>query len=79
MSKKKSKTEQNKLKDLISTLKLTPDDEVFIHIYNKNDEDNSAVMVSDIPANLLNKTVKVVMPNCGGQDYGYKLYKFILE
>lgn len=79
MAKKKKETEKNKLKDLISILKLTPDDEVFIHIYNKNDEDSSAVMVSDIPANLLNKPVKVVMPNCGGQDYGYKLYKFILE
>ena len=79
MTKKKNKTEQIKLKDLIPILKLTPEDEVFIHIYNKNDEYDSAIMVSDIPANLLNKTVKVVMPNCGGQDYGYKLYKFILE
>lgn len=77
--KKKKDIEQYKLKDLIKTLKLTPEDEVFIHIYKKNDEDSSAVIVSNIPANLLNRTVKVVMPNCGGQEYGYKLYKFILE
>ena len=67
-----------KLRQAIKEMDLAKDDAVFIHTYGK-DDGGEPVAVSDISSTSLRKEVILVQPNHGGQEYGYRLYKFIVK
>lgn len=67
-----------KLKDAINELGLAPNEDIFVHIYGKN-EDDIIYKVQDVDSKLLKRIVKVVHKNYGGIEYNYRCYRFILE
>ena len=65
------------LRSVIKDMDLPQDAEVYVHVYG-NADDAGPIPVSNIAPALLKKKVMVVQPNHGGQEYGYRLYKFIV-
>lgn len=76
MARKKKNTDSIKLKEIIKDLELNDDDDVVIHLYGNDDV---ITEVGNIDCKLLNKKIKLIQKNAGGTEYGYKLYRFILE
>lgn len=75
---KKEKEKKYSLKDMIKYMKLNDDDEILIHLYNKQ-LTQGPVCVKDIEPALLKKKIMVVHPKEGGKEYNYSLWKFIVE
>lgn len=76
MARKKKNTNSIKLKEIIEEFDFNDDDEVIIHLYGNVDV---ITEVGNIDCKLLNKKIKLIQKNAGGTEYGYKLYRFILE
>ena len=72
----KKKQKPTKLKTAIKELGISDDDTVFIWLQGKID---AAIKVSEITPPILNKPVRVIHKNFGGQEYEYSCYRFILE
>lgn len=65
-----------KLKAAIEELGLSDEDTIFIYLQGKID---NGMKVSEVTPSILNKSVRVIHKNFGGQEYGYRCYRFILE
>ena len=67
------------LRKAIKELNIPDDMQVFLSIYGKGPVSDKPILVSDLTASQLKREVLVAQPNHGGQEYGYKLLKFILK
>lgn len=68
-----------KLREAIKLLDLLPDEEIFIHIYQKNDFANGLIAVKDVSKKDLKRETINIQRNHGGTEYGYCHYQFIVR
>ncbi len=68
-----------KLNEAIKALKLSPDDEVYIHVYQKVDYSNGLIQVKDLDKKTLKRETLCVQPNHGGYENGYCHYQFTIK
>lgn len=66
-----------KLKEVIKSLQLNPEDRIFIRRYQKDDEE--VIQIQDIDKATLNRKVKIAQHYYGGMEYAYNCWRFILE
>lgn len=67
------------LRKALKELEVPVDTPVFVSIYGKGPVADKPLLASELTASQLKREVLLVQPNHGGQEYGYKLLKFILK
>lgn len=77
-AKKSEKEKKYSLKEMLKYMELKEDEEVLIHLYNKQIT-TGPICVKDISQSLLKKKVKVVQPRYGGKEHNHNLWMFIVE
>lgn len=77
-AKKSEKEKKYSLKEMLKYMELKEDEEVLIHLYNKQIT-TGPICVKDISQNLLKKKIKVVQPRRGGKEHNHNLWMFIVE
>ena len=77
-AKQNEKEKKYSLKEMLKYMELKEDEEVLIHLYNKQIT-TGPICVKDISQSLLKKKIKVVQPRHGGKEHNYSLWMFIVE